>query len=161
LGYGETEREASKYNAIHAQLTQDPGLQANYGMKERYNMVRQSLLAQGIKDVDTYLIPPDKVPPPEPSAAEQMQQQIAMKQLEMEERKIAVQEQRLALDAEEAKFRMELELAKSQAEIANMNIEADRRDFDSETKADVAYEELKILKSQPKEQTTGIVSPNS
>ena len=90
-----------------------------------------------------------------------MQQQIAMKQLEMEERKIAVQEQRLALDAEEAKFRMELELAKSQAEIANMNIEADRRDFDSETKADVAYEELKILKSQPKEQTTGIVSPNS
>ena len=161
LGYGETEREAAKYNAIHAQLTQDPGLQANYGMKERYNMVRQSLLAQGIKDVDTYLIPPDKVPPPEPSAAEQMQQQIAMKQLEMEERKIAVQEQRLALDAEEAKFRMELELAKSQAEIANMNIEADRRDFDSETKADVAYEELKILKSQPKEQTTGIVSPNS
>ena len=161
LGYGETEREAAKYNAIHAQLTQDPGLQANYGMKERYNMVRQSLLAQGIKDVDTYLIPPDKVPPPEPSAAEQMQQQIAMKQLEMEERKIAVQEQRLALDAEEAKFRMELELAKSQAEIANMNIEADRRDFDSETKADVAYEELKILKSQPQEQTTGIVSPNS
>lgn len=161
LGYGETEREAAKYNAIHAQLTQDPGLQANYGMKERYNMVRQSLLAQGIKDVDTYLIPPDKVAPPEPSAAEQMQQQIAMKQLEMDERKIAVQEQRLALDAEEAKFRMELELAKSEAEIANMNIEADRRDFDSETKADVAYEELKILKSQPKEQTTGIVSPNS
>jgi len=161
LGYGETEREAVKYNTIHAQLSQDPGLQSNYGMKERYNMVRQSLLAQGIKDVDTYLIPPEKVQPPQPSAQEQMQQQIAMKQMEMEERKIAVQEQRLALDTEEAKFRMELEIAKSEAEIANMSVEAERKDFDSETKADVAYEELKLLKSQPKEQTTGIVSPNS
>jgi len=161
LGYGETEREAQKYNAMHLQLSQDPGLQANYGMKERYNMVRQSLLAQGIKDVDTYLIPPDKIPPPQPSPEEQMQQQIAMKNMEMEERKIAVQEQRLQLDVEEAKFRMELELAKSEAEIAKMTTEEDRKDFDSETKADVAYEELKLLKSQPEEQTTGIVSPNS
>ncbi len=161
LGYGETEREAQKYNAMHMQLSQDPGLQANYGMKERYNMVRQSLLAQGIKDVDTYLIPPDKIPPPQPSPEEQMQQQIAMKNMEMEERKIAVQEQRLQLDVEEAKFRMELELAKSEAEIAKMTTEEDRKDFDSETKADVAYEELKLLKSQPEEQTTGIVSPNS
>ena len=161
LGYGETEREAQKYNAVHMQLSQDPGLQANYGMKERYNMVRQSLLAQGIKDVDTYLIPPDKIPPPQPSPEEQMQQQIAMKNMEMEERKIAVQEQRLQLDVEEAKFRMELELAKSEAEIAKMTTEEDRKDFDSETKADVAYEELKLLKSQPAEQKTGIVSPNS
>jgi len=119
------------------------------------------LLAQGIKDVDTYLIPPDKIPPPQPSPEEQMQQQIAMKNMEMEERKIAVQEQRLQLDVEEAKFRMELELAKSEAEIAKMTTEEDRKDFDSETKADVAYEELKLLKSQPEEQTTGIVSPNS
>lgn len=161
LGYGETEREAQKYNAVHMQLSQDPGLQANYGMKERYNMVRQSLLAQGIKDVDTYLIPPDKIPPPQPSPEEQMQQQIAMKNMEMEERKIAVQEQRLQLDVEEAKFRMELELAKSEAEISKMTTEEDRKDFDSETKADVAYEELKLLKSQPADQKTGIVSPNS
>ena len=42
-----------------------------------------------------------------------------------------------------------------------MTTEEDRKDFDSETKADVAYEELKLLKSQPEEQTTGIVSPNS
>ena len=39
--------------------------------------------------------------------------------------------------------------------------EEERKDFDSEKKAEVAEEELKLLKSSSKENRTAIVSPNS
>lgn len=161
LGYGETEREATKFATIHQQLSSDPALAPMYSTENRYAMVRQALLASGIKDVDTYLTPPDQVPPPQPSPEEQMQMQMAMKNMELEERKVALQEQRLQLDAEQAKFKMEIDKDKARLEALLKTSQEERQDFDSETRADVAYEELALLKKQTDENTTAIISPNS
>ena len=46
LGYGEQEREAQKYLALHQLMTQDPSLQPLYGIENKYNMMKQILEQQ-------------------------------------------------------------------------------------------------------------------
>ncbi len=161
LGYGDQEREAQKYQTLHAMLSQDPGIQQFYTAQNKYAMLRNALLNLGIKDVDTYLTPPDQVQPPPPDPMQQMQQQIAMKQIELEERKVALQEQesqyRAQIDAE----RLKLDKAKSEVDVASKYSEEERKDFDSETRADIAYKELDLAKATPAKDRTAVVSPNS
>ena len=57
------------------------------------------LEAQGILNVEDYLTPPDRLPPPQPDPAQQMQQQMAAKQMELQERQTMVAEQRVQNDA--------------------------------------------------------------
>jgi hypothetical protein len=161
LGYGEQEREAQKFQALHAMLTQDPGIQPFYTEVNRYAMVRQAMLNAGIKDVDTYLTPPDQVQPPQPDPAAQMQQQIMMKQIELEERKVAIQEQELQLKAQMEQARLELEQAKVEVNVATQYSTEERKDFDSEIRADIAYKELEMAQATPAAERTAIVSPNS
>lgn len=161
LGYGEQEREAQKYQALHTALTQDPGVQPFYSPQGRYAMIRQIMLSAGIKDVDTYLLPPEKVQPPQPSKQEQMQQQLLMKQIELEERKVALAEQEAALKArmEERKFGLQTQEAQLQA--AAKYSEEERRDFDSEVRADIAYKELELAEQSEDENRTTVISPNA
>ena len=161
LGYGESEREAQKFAEVHMTLSNDPVVGQMYNMEGRYNMIRQALLAKGIKDVDNYLIRPEQVQPPQPSAQEQMAQQMAMKQVELEERKQALAEAKFELEAQEAKFRMEMDKDKARLEAMLKASEEERRDFDSETRADIGYRELELAERQPTENTTAIISPNS
>lgn len=161
LGYGEQEREAQKYQALHTALTQDPGMQPFYGAQGRYAMVRQILITAGIKDVDTYLTPPEKVQPPQPSQQEQMQQQMLMKQIELEERKVALAEQEAALKAQMEERKFALQAKQAELNAAAKASEEERRDFDSEIRADIAYQELELAKQSDEDQRTTIVSPNS
>lgn len=161
LGYGETEREAAKFQQLHALLTQDPGIQSFYQPENRYAMVRQAMLNAGVKDVDTYLTPPDRVPPPQPDPAQEMQMQLTMKQVELEERKVALQEQEVKMKAEIEMAKLELDKQRAEVDIAGQYSSEERRDFDSEVRADIAYKELEIAKQTPDENRTAIVSPNS
>tara|TARA_E500000178_G_scaffold287735_1_gene290073 strand:- start:5236 stop:7269 length:2034 start_codon:yes stop_codon:yes gene_type:complete len=161
LGYGESEREAQKFQQLHAMLTQDPGMQQFYSPENRYAMVRQALLNAGIKDVDTFLTPPEQVPPPQPDPAAAMQQQIAMKQMELEERKVALQEQEAQMKLQLEQARLELEQKRAEVAMATAYSTEERKDFDSEIRADVAYEELQMAKQTPAEERTAVVSPNS
>ena len=161
LGYGETEREAQKFQQLHAMLSQDPGIQPFYTAQNKYAMVRQAMLNAGIKDVDTYLTSPDKVEPPQPDPAAEMQMQMQMKQMELEERKVALQEQELQLKAQIEQARIELDKAKAEASVAASYSAEERKDFDSEVRADIGYKELELAKSTPATDRTAIISPNS
>lgn len=161
LGYGEQEREAQKYQALHAMLSQDPGIQPFYTPQNRYAMVRNALLNMGIKDVDTYLTPPEQVQPPQPSEAEQMQMQITMKQLELEERKVALQEQEAQTRAQIEAEKLEIDRARAEVDLATRYSTEERKDFDSETRADIAYKELEMAKATPAGERTAVVSPNA
>ena len=71
LGYGEPEKEVAKWANLHKFLGADPTLAPNYGPDQKYAVIRAGLEAMGIRDVDTYWLPMDKVvpPPPDPMIA--------------------------------------------------------------------------------------------
>jgi len=157
LGYGEQEREAQKYLALHQLMTQDPSLQPLYGIENRYNMMKQILEQQGILNVNEYLTSPEQLPPPQPDQAAQMQMQMAAKQMELQERQTAVAEQKVATQAEQAAAKMELDAVKAQSQFALQSDQQDLREAEFEHKVKVDEGELELLKTT--EDRRGIVSP--
>ena len=57
-----------------------------YGLQNRYLMLKSILEQQGILDAEEYLTPLDQLTPPQPDPAQEIQQQMAIKQLELEAR---------------------------------------------------------------------------
>ena len=90
LGYSEQERESQKYLALHQLMAQDPGLQPLYTIENKYNLMKSVLEHQGILNVEEFITRPDQLPPPQPNQAQIMQQQMAMKQMELQERVLEV-----------------------------------------------------------------------
>ena len=70
LGYGEQEKEVTKWANLHKYLGSDPSLAANYGPAQKYAVIRAGIEAMGVRDVDTYFLPPDKAQPPPPDPME-------------------------------------------------------------------------------------------
>jgi len=157
LGYNDQEREAQKYLALHSLMTQDPALQPLYGTEQKYNMMKKVLQQQGILNVDEYLMRPDQLPPPQPDPAEQMQQQMAAKQMELQERQTAVAEMKAQTDAQMASAKIELDAAKSQSQFALQSDQQDLREQEFGHKVKIDEGELELLKTT--EDRRGIVSP--
>lgn len=163
LGYGEQEREAQKYMGIHQMLSADHAMQPLYALPNRYAMVRTILDRAGIKNVTEYLTSPDKVPPPQPDP-------MLMKQVELEERKVAAQEivsnasaKKVDINAELESMRLEMTRMKDQMAAANKEREIDRKEFEATSRAAIAVEEIEMLKKQVAtnpEAARGIISPN-
>ena len=55
-------------------------------VSDDYAMLKKILEQQGILNVDEYFVPPEQIPPPQPDPVQQMQTQMAAKQLELQER---------------------------------------------------------------------------
>lgn len=157
LGYGEQEREAQKYLALHQLMTQDPSLQPLYGIENRYNMMKSILEQQGILNVNEYLTSPEQLPPPQPDQAAQMQMQMAAKQMELQERQTAVAEQKVATQAQQAAAKTELDAVKAQSQFALQSDQQDLREAEFAHKQKVDEGELELLKTT--EDRRGIVSP--
>ena len=157
LGYNDQEREAQKYLALHSLMTQDPALQPLYGTEQKYNMMKKVLEQQGILNVDEYLMRPDQLPPPQPDPAQEMQQQMAMKQMELQERQTAVAEMKAQTDAQMASAKIELDAAKSQSQFALQSDQQDLREQEFGHKVKIDEGELELLKTT--EDRRGIVSP--
>lgn len=160
LGYGEQEREAEKYVALHGFLSQDPAMAAMYTQEKKYNMAKTIMEKSGIKNVQSFLISPDQVPPPQPDP-------IQIKMAELEERKVAATEQiaqnqsdKIMMNGQLEEYRLELQ--KMKQEFANMiaEREQERKDFDVAAKSAIATQELEMAKALPDENVRGIVSPN-
>ena len=157
LGYGEQDREAQKMMQLHQMFSQDPTLQPMYSPQNRYQLMKKMLEAQGILNVEDYLTPPDRLPPPQPDPAQQMQQQMAAKQMELQERQTMVAEQRVQNDAMATQSKVELDLAKAEAQHAIQSDNQDLREAQFEHKRLIDESELEILRNT--EDRRGIVSP--
>jgi hypothetical protein len=157
LGYGEQDRDAQKYLALHAMLSQDEALAPMYDAKKRYNVMKTIMEKQGILNVDDYLTPPDQLPPPQPNPAQEMQQEMAMKQLEISERQTVVAEMKAQSDAEIAQLKLQLEELKAQAAHALQSDNMDLKEAQFQHKKKIDEGELDILKVT--EDRRGIVSP--
>lgn len=69
LGYGETEKEVQKWSGLHSYLSSDKSMANHYGEAQKYAVIRQVVEAMGIRDVDSYFLPMDKVQPLQPDPA--------------------------------------------------------------------------------------------
>ena len=158
LGYGEQDREAQKLMQLHTMFSQDPTLQPMYSAQNRYQLMKKMLEAQGILNVEDYLTPPDQLPPPQPDPAQEMQQQMAMKQMELQERQTAVAEQRVQIDAMNSEAKMDLDGAKAEAQHAIQSDNQDLKEAQFAHKQRIDEGELEILQRQSTE-VRGIASP--
>ena len=157
LGYGEQEQEAAKLLQMHTLFSQDPSVAPMYGLQNRYLMLKSILEQQGILNVEEYLTPPDQLPPPQPDPAQEMQQQMAMKQLELQERQIAVAEMKAQTDAQLAAAKIEMDATKAEASHALQSDNQDLKEAQFEHKVRIDEGELAILKRT--EDVRGIASP--
>jgi hypothetical protein len=160
LGYGEQEKEAEKFVTMHQFLSTDQGLSTMYTADKKYNAARTILEKAGIKNVDAYLTPPDQLPEPQPDP-------MMIKQLELEERKIAAQEKiaqnqsdKIELNGMLEQMRLDMQRMKDDFDRYVKERELERKEFDSTSKAAIASQELQVAKSLPPENMRGIVSPN-
>jgi hypothetical protein len=158
LGYGEADREAQKMLGLHQLFSQDPSIGPMYGMENRYAMLKKILEQQGILNVDEYLTPPQMIPPPQPDPAAEMQQQIAMKQIELQERQTVIAEQRLQLDMMVQQGKLEIDVEKAQAQHALQSDNQDLKEAQFAHKRNIDEAELEVLRRQSTE-VRGIASP--
>ena len=157
LGYQEQERESQKYLQLHALFSQDPNLNPMYQMPNRYALMKQTLEHQGIKNVEEYLTPPDKLPEPQPDPAQQMQMQMAQKQIELQERQAQLAEMKAQMDGQFQQMKLELEKMKAESSHA---IQSDKQTLNEEQlehKRDIDKAELEVLKKT--DDVRGIASP--
>lgn len=161
LGYGEQEKEAAKYLAIHQMLTADPAMQPLYTLKNRYNNVRNFLEHSGIKAINDTLTPPEQVPPPQPDPQQVMQMEMAKKQMELQERQVVVAEGKAKVDAELTHMKMEMQRMQAMIDLMVKQRDMERKEFDSKERAKIAEAELQMMKkNDPAEvKQTQIVSP--
>ena len=157
LGYGEQDREAQKRLALHTMFTQDPGLQPMYSLQNRYAMMKSILEQQGILNVEEYLTPPEMLQPPQPDPMQQMQAQMAMKQMEIQERQTRVAEVRAETDAQMAAAKLEIDAEKAQASHALQSDSMDLKEAQFQHKQRIDEAELEVL--QNTSEVRGIASP--
>jgi hypothetical protein len=147
LGYGEQEQEAQKYLALHTLMVGDPTLSAMYTPQNQYKLMSHVMENNGIKNVNDYLTPPDQLPEQQPDPAQEMQQQAAMKQLEIQERQTAVAEMKAQMDAQIAQMKLQLEQMKAERSFAIQSDSMDLKEAQLEHKQYVDGEELEIAKT--------------
>lgn len=161
LGYGEKEKEAQKYLAVHQFLTADPGIQPLYTVENRYNTIRNFLEASGFKNAAEMITAPQNIPPPQPDPAAMLQMEMAKKNMEIQERQVAVAEMKAQADVQLAEMKTEMERMKSMIDLMVKQRDMERKEFDSKERAKVARAELEMMKKNDPVETkqTQIVSP--
>lgn len=151
LGYGEQEREAQKYMALHSMLSQDPTMGPLYQLPNKYAMVKQIMDKGGYLDIGEYLTHPSQVPPPQPDPIkmqelknQEMALQIQMKQVEVGQHKVDVQAAMNQMTHElgqikqsQADFIAKQTLALKAFEV-HSRVELDKEELDLAAKADPA-----------------------
>ena len=160
LGYGEQEREAQKFMMIHQMLSADPTTAPMYQPQNKFAMLKTIMEKAGIKNVSEFLSIPQ---PPQPDP-------MMLKQVELEERKVAAQEivsqasaQKVQFNAELEQMRIEMDRMRLEMERMVKEREQDRKEFEVTSRVAVAVEELQMAKEQQAQdpaQARAIISPN-
>jgi hypothetical protein len=163
LGANEQEKEAQKILAIGGVLASDPANARMFTEQNRYNLTAMYLEKMGIKTIAQVITDPKTLGPQQPDP-------IKMKELELEERKVAVQEQVAATSKEKVEGHIQIEevrtnLQKMQQQLDDMRKqrELDIKEFDSTSKAAIAVQEMEEARNMiAADPASGkaIVSPN-
>lgn len=158
LGYGEQQKEAQKFLAMHSLMSADPNLSKMYKPENQYALATKIMDLSGIKEVSAYLTNPAALPPEEPDPAQELQMQLAQKQIEIQERQTAVAEAKHQLDAMVSQSKLQLEQLKAEQEAA---IKSDSQDLKEEAlRHKKLIDAAELLLAQQADEITAIASPN-
>jgi hypothetical protein len=158
LGYGEQEKEAQKYLALHTLMTSDPNLSKMYQQQNQYELASKIMELSGIKEVGNYLTNPQSLPEEGPDPAVEMQMQMAQKQLELQERQTALAETKAQVEAQISQMKIELEKAKVENQHA---IQSDNLDLKEEQlRHKKLIDSAELVLAQQADEITAIASPN-
>jgi hypothetical protein len=163
LGAASQAAEAQKYLGVHMSLAADPANQRTYTEQNRFALQTKILEKMGIKDAQLFLTDPKTLPPPQPDPK-------MVKEMELEERKVAVQEQVAATSKEKVEGHISIEqlrtqIQEMQVQLENVrkNRELDIKEFDATSKSAIAVQEMEEAKNMiAADPASGkaIVSPN-
>jgi hypothetical protein len=165
LGQNAADAEALRFAGMFERAAGNPALARAIGEKGAYNAAVHTMRLMGVKNTADFITDPQTLPPPQPSPQEQME----MKKLELETKKIEADLQKAATEAQLRIKEMELEMARMEHERATLGIETQlkiaeshRKDMQVANEIDVAQRELDIAEAAPSiEPAKAIVSANS
>ena len=158
LGYGEQQKEAQKFLAMHSLLSADPNLSKMYKPDNQFALASKIMDLSGIKEVSTYLTNPAELPPEKPDPGQELQMQLAQKQIEIQERQTAVAEAKQQLDAMVSQSKLKLEQLKAEHDAA---IKTDALDLKEEQlKHKKLIDAAELLLAQQADEVTAIASVN-
>lgn len=157
LGYGEQDRKGTELVGIASVLKETP----LFPVEKQYNVAKKLLEFKGYKDVDNFIITPDKVEPPQPPP----EIMVKLKELELDKERLALDVKKAQMAHAETMEKLAIERLRVQGSHA---IAADRVDLDEkaeEHKQMIAEQEQALAEKtaarvkDPK--ITAIASPNS
>lgn len=133
LGYGEKEKEATKYLMIDKYLAGDPRIAPYYTGPERYTVLTRTLQAMGVKDVSSILKDPSKTPPPPPNPQMQLDMAKTKAETDLATAQAQVMTQKLQMEAQKLQMEHELKMAHQQLELQKLQnqhaLEVRKQDF--------------------------------
>ena len=144
--------------AMHQTLANDPTLSKMYQPQNQFALMAKVMELTGIKDVASYLTPPDQLPPEQPDQGQQLQMQLAQKQMEIQERQTAVAEMKAQMDSQIAQMKLQLEQAKAENQHAIQSDNQDLKEAQLRHKKTIAEAELALAAQA--DEITAIASPN-
>jgi hypothetical protein len=163
LGAASQAEDATKYMKAHQAFSQDPKMARMYTEQNAFALQSKVLEKLGIKDAQLFLTDPKTLPAPQPDP-------IKMKELQLEERKVAVQEAVAQTSSTKVtghisieQMQAQLDQLKLQLEKAIKDRELDIKEYEVTSKAAIAVEEMaqaKEMAAADPASAKAIVSPN-
>jgi hypothetical protein len=149
LGYDEQAAEAQKYMGLHTSLSAvDGGSGRLYSEANKYALMATALDKTGIKQFAQFITDPKTLPPVQPDP-------MKAKQMELEERQIAVQEnlaqtsaQKVSDHAQIEQMRMALEQMQEKMEQMIKSRKLDIEEFAATAKVALDTQELELTKKE-------------
>lgn len=137
VGDGERRERSAAIQAAMMTFTQVPQMSMFFQQNNAYHMGAQLLESLGLYDVENFITPIDKIPPPQPNPAEQAQLQLLMEQvktaqvatqkvmadIQNEREKLAFEQQRAA---DEMMMKKEESLSKQDESADKVGIESQK-----------------------------------
>jgi hypothetical protein len=162
LGYGEMDREADRYMQMAVMWAQDPQTSSMFTIQNRYKMATDVAKMRGISNVNDYLTPPEKLPPPQPDP--QVMAEIMAEKTKAEATMVTAQAAMKKVDTHALieKMRAELDMLKNKVTNELKQQDAIRKDVDIANKIDISQREMALAEEQQASpEAKFIVSPNS
>lgn len=162
LGYGEMDREADRYMQMAALWAQDPQTSSMFTMENRYKMATDVAKMRGITNVNDYLTPPDKLPPPQPDP--KVMAEIQTDQTKAQAALVTAEAAMKKVDMHGLieKMRAELDMMKHKVDSQFKLQDQTRKDADIANKIDISQREMTLNEEQVENaEAKFITSPNS
>lgn len=163
LGYGEADKEAKKFLEIYALLSQDPVIAPLFGPDKKYQLLVKVLNLKGIKDVNTYLTPPEQAQPPQPDPLQAAEVALKQQELQLNQAKMQLEtmEVQAKIQAMQAKMALDQQKQDQKATIEAERLTLEKAKLALDTMVETAeVEAMQNAEAAGGEGFKAIASPN-